>query len=59
MFLKIEHLWNGGCFFRESIHKSEELTVAVLTVINSFNIDISYLRGQTYDNAMNTSSTYN
>jgi len=34
------------------------LTDAVLTVINSYNIDISYLRGQTYHNAMNMSGQY-
>lgn len=47
------------CFLENSGHKSEELADAVLTVINSFNIDISDLRGQTYDNAMNMSGAYN
>ncbi|KAL4092434.1 hypothetical protein QTP88_026935 [Uroleucon formosanum] len=39
-------------------HKEEELTDAVFNVINSYHIDISYLRGQTYDNAMNMSGQY-
>jgi len=39
-------------------HKAEELTDAVLTVINSYNIGISYLRGQIYDNAINMSGQY-
>lgn len=34
------------CFIENSGHKAKELTDAVLTVINSYNIDISYLRGE-------------
>lgn len=45
-------------FIENSGHKSEELADAVLTVINSYNIDTSYLRGQTYDNAMNMLGVY-
>lgn len=46
------------CFLEKSGHKSEELADAVLTVINSFNINISFLRGLTYDNAINMSGAY-
>lgn len=46
------------CFLENIGHKSKELSDAVLTVINSYNIDISYLRGQSYDNAMNMSGIY-
>lgn len=42
-----------------SSHTGEALATTVLTFLEKCNIDITYLRGQSYDNAANMSGCYN
>jgi len=45
--------------FLENVgHKSENLAESVLSVLKKYNLDVCYLRGQSYDNAKNMSGIY-
>lgn len=45
--------------FLENIgHKSENITESVFSVLKKYNLNIRYLRGQSYDNAKNMSGIY-
>lgn len=39
-------------------HKSQNMADAVFSILKNYNLDISYLRGQSYDNAKNMSGIY-
>uniref|UniRef100_A0A2H8TGB8 Zinc finger MYM-type protein 1 n=1 Tax=Melanaphis sacchari TaxID=742174 RepID=A0A2H8TGB8_9HEMI len=47
------------CFIPSVGHKSKEMEVAILTKLTELDINISYCRGQSYDNARNMSGMYN
>ncbi|VVC32002.1 Domain of unknown function DUF4371 [Cinara cedri] len=45
--------------FMENIgHKAEPLVEAILSILNKYDINIKFLRGQSYDNAVNMSGAY-
>jgi len=46
------------CFLENVGHKSQNMADAVFSVLKKYNLDISYLRGQSYDNAKNMSGVY-
>jgi len=41
------------CFLENVGHKSQNMAGAVFSILKKYNLDISYLRGQSYDNAKN------
>jgi len=46
-------------YFLENVgHKSQNMAEAVFSMLKKHNLDISYLRGQSYDNAKNMSGIY-
>uniref|UniRef100_A0A2S2PK51 Zinc finger MYM-type protein 6 n=1 Tax=Schizaphis graminum TaxID=13262 RepID=A0A2S2PK51_SCHGA len=46
------------CFFENVGHKSQNMADAVFSILKKYNLDILYLRGQSYDNAKNISGVY-
>lgn len=46
------------CFLENVGHKSQYMAKAVFCILKKFNLDISFLRGQSYDNAKNMSGIY-
>jgi len=46
------------CFLENVGHKSQNMADAVFSILKKYNLDISYLRGQSYDNAKNMSGVY-
>ncbi|XP_060852987.1 zinc finger MYM-type protein 1-like isoform X2 [Rhopalosiphum padi] len=46
------------CFMNNVGHKSEDMAEAVITILNKYNLNLNYLRGQSYDNASNMSGSY-
>ncbi|XP_046752385.1 zinc finger MYM-type protein 1-like [Diprion similis] len=46
-------------FFPNTGHKALEMTDAITSALNKFDIEISNCRGQSYDNAANMSGVYN
>jgi len=46
------------CFMNNVGHKSENMAEAVITILNKYNLNLNYLRGQSYDNASNMSGSY-
>lgn len=45
--------------FIENIeHKAEPIAETIFSIFNNHNIDIKFLRGQSYDNAANMSGAY-
>ncbi|XP_060853423.1 zinc finger MYM-type protein 1 isoform X5 [Rhopalosiphum padi] len=46
------------CFMNNVGHKSEDIAEAVITILNKYNLNLNYLRGQSYDNASNMSGSY-
>jgi len=46
------------CFINNVGHKSKDMAEAVITILNKYNLNLNYLRGQSYDNASNMSGSY-
>jgi hypothetical protein len=46
------------CFLSNPGHKSEELSTALICLLNKYHLDIQLCRGQSYDNASNMSGVY-
>lgn len=46
------------CFIPNAGHKSSELADTVFTILSKYKLDITNLRGQSYDNARNMSGKY-
>lgn len=46
------------CFLENVGHKSQNMAEAVFSTLKKYNLDISRLRGQSYDNAKNMSGIY-
>ncbi|CAI6371600.1 unnamed protein product [Macrosiphum euphorbiae] len=46
------------CFMNNVGHKAENMAEAVITILNKYNLNLNYLRGQSYDNASNMSGSY-
>ncbi|KAL4113757.1 hypothetical protein QTP88_017330 [Uroleucon formosanum] len=46
------------CFLENVGHKSQCMADTVFSILKKYNIDIAYLRGQSYDNAKNMSGIY-
>jgi len=46
------------CFLDQIGHKAEDMANAVFRVFKKYNLNIEYLRGQSYDNASNMSGIY-
>lgn len=46
------------CFMDNVGHKSDDMAEAVLTILHTYNLNLNYLRGKSYDNARNMSGCY-
>ncbi|KAE9521331.1 hypothetical protein AGLY_018274, partial [Aphis glycines] len=46
------------CFLENIVHKSQNMADAVFSILKKYNLDITYLREQSYDNAKNMSDVY-
>lgn len=45
-------------FIENTGHKAEPIAEAIFSTLNKYDIDIKFLRGQSYDNAANMSGAY-
>lgn len=46
------------CFIDKIGHKSQQMTEAIILMFNKYDLNINYLKGQSYDNASNMSGIY-
>jgi len=46
------------CFIDDVGHKSEQIATAVFSIFDKYDLNLKYLRGQSYDNASNIAGIY-